>query len=126
MQHGDCSTAKNFAQDHGPAWDRGHEDALQEPFLAVFDDGDGGEDGGEEQDHDQRAGEEMGIAEAVALHFRTAEAGAEQQPEDDRLAERAEHAVALAQKADQLALRERTDDRPGWDSRTHVASRLSI
>ena len=95
-----------------------HEHALQKSFAAVFDDRDRGEDRGEQQDHHQRAGKEMGVVELV-LRCRP---GAEQQPENDRLAQRAEHAVPLAEEPHQLALGQRADDRPGGNGSARVAN----
>ena len=121
LQHGDRRAAEHFAEHHRPPRHRGHEHALQETFAAVFDDRDRGEDRREQQDHHQRAGKEMGVVELVRF-ARAAEARAEQQPEDDRLAQRAEHAVPLAEEPHQLALRQRADDRPGRDGRCALDS----
>ena len=102
--------AEQLACDDVHARDGRHEDALEKAFVAVLDDGDRREDRREQHDERQRARVEV-FEVAVderrrGRPERLAEAGTQQQPEDRRRPNRADHAAGLPEEPHHLALPE--------------------
>ena len=113
LQPGERRAAEHLAGHDRRARHRRHQHALEEALVAVLDHRDGREDGGEEQHQHDGAGEEiLQVAEARRPRRqpeRAGEAAADQQPEDERRADRAGDAARLAEEAHQLALPEGED-----------------
>lgn len=114
LNPGHHGAAENFSAGDGPARDGGDEDILEEAFTAVFDDGDGGKDRGEEEDEGDGS---WHVVEHEALSIGPAEspvhAGAEEKPEEDGLTEPAHDAVALSEEAGPFPFGEHPDDAEG-------------
>ena len=110
LQKRERSPAENLSANNAAGGDRRDEDRLKKPFPPVFDDRDGGEDGGEKHDQDERARIKIfEIAHAVRRGA-DAEGGpdarANDKPKDQRGEERADDAIALPVETDDLALPE--------------------
>src|SRR5882672_1684689 len=100
---GERGAAENFSEDDGRARHGGDQHGEEEALLAVFDERHHRENGGEEYDHDERAGIEivavMLLPLASAGAERSAEAGADYHPEHERGCEHADYARLLAIEA---------------------------
>ena len=104
LQGSQRRSAEHLAQHDHRAADRRHQHREQKAFFAVFDHRHHGEDGGEQHDHDQRAGEEVVevmLASRAARAERRAEARADHQPEQQRRSDDADHPAAFAGKSAQ-------------------------
>ena len=106
LKRGERSPAQHFAQHNRGTRHRRHQHRQQETFFAIFDDRHHGEDRSEQHDHDQRAGIEVIqivlLSGGISGSKRTAEAGADDYPEQQRRSDHAHHAGALAIEADQF------------------------
>src|SRR5271155_352958 len=107
LERSERGAAEDLAEDDGGARYRSHHDGEQEAFFAVLDERHHGENRGEEDDHDESAGVEIIhvvlLALAGAGAERSAEAGADHYPEDQRRGQNANYARLLAVETDDLA-----------------------
>ena len=123
--------AQHLAQHDRRARHRSHQHRQQKAFLAVFDHRHHGEDRSEQHDHDQRA--RIKIIQIVLLSGRvagtkrTAKAGPDDHPEQQRRRDDSHDASALAIEADQFPppKRKRRQQEPcGWSGLRREACTL--
>ncbi len=111
--------AQNLAQHDHRAMHRGHQHGEQKALVAILDQRHHGEDRGEEHDHHQRTGEEeveiVLAASGDRIAKGIAEAGSDDDPEDQGRGDDANHTAEVAVEAHHLAppQRERGHDSEG-------------
>ena len=111
LQKRERSPAENLSANNAAGGDRRDKDGLEKSFPPVFDDRDGRENGREKHDQDECA--RIKIFEITHAVRRGANAEgrtdtrANDKPKDQRGEERADNAIALPVKTDNLALPER-------------------